>query len=150
MARKLSSRVKRTFGIFSGVVLAGMGGMTGAVIRVSGAVSNQYAMDVGSLVYDNAYSRINLESNGEVRRELGGNWQLKVNGGGKYDLGNKTVAYEPQSASLKVFGGGWQFKEDGSVVKLMKRFLYRKMDLSNFLTGSIFWLETTFMTQAEK
>ena len=118
MARKLSSRVKKSFGIFSGVVLAGMGGMTGAVIRVSGAVSDQYAMEVGSLVYDNAYSRINLESTGEVRRELDGNWHLKVDGGEKYDLGNKTVAYEPQSDSLKVFGGGWQFKEDGTVVKL--------------------------------
>ena len=118
MARKLSSKVKRTFGIFSGVVLAGMGGMTGAVVRVSGAVSDQYAMEVGSLVYDNAYSRINLESTGEVRRELDGNWHLKVTGGDKYDLGNKTVAYEPQNDSLKVFGGGWQFKEDGTVVKL--------------------------------
>ena len=118
MARKLSSKVKKSFGIFSGVVLAGMGGMGGAVVRAAGTVSDQYAMEIGSLVYDNAYSRINLEGNGEVRRELNGNWNLKVDGGEKYDLGKKTVAYEPQSGSLKVFGGGWQFKEDGTVVKL--------------------------------
>jgi len=110
--------VKKSFGIFSGVVLAGMGGMGGAVVRAAGTVSDQYAMEIGSLVYDNAYSRINLEGNGEVRRELNGNWNLKVDGGEKYDLGKKTVAYEPQSGSLKVFGGGWQFKEDGTVVKL--------------------------------
>ena len=118
MARKLSSKVKKSFGIFSGVVLAGMGGMGGAVVRAAGTVSDQYAMEIGSLVYDNAYSRINLEGNGEVHRELNGNWNLKVDGGEKYDLGKKTVAYEPQSGSLKVFGGGWQFKEDGTVVKL--------------------------------
>ena len=118
MARKLSSKVKKSFGIFSGVVLAGMGGMGGAVVRAAGTVSDQYAMEIGSLVYDNAYSRINLEGNGEVQRELNGNWNLKVDGGEKYDLGKKTVAYEPQSGSLKVFGGGWQFKEDGTVVKL--------------------------------
>ena len=118
MARKLSSKVKKSFGIFSGVVLAGMGGMGGAVVRAAGTVSDQYAMEIGSLVYDNAYSRINLEGNGEVHRELNGNWNLKVYGGEKYDLGKKTVAYEPQSGSLKVFGGGWQFKEDGTVVKL--------------------------------
>lgn len=118
MARKLSSKVKKSFGIFSGVVLAGMGGMGGAVVRAAGTVSDQYAMEIGSLVYDNAYSRINLEGNGEVHRELNGNWNLKVDGGEKYDLGTKTVAYEPQSGSLKVFGGGWQFKEDGTVVKL--------------------------------
>ena len=110
--------MKKSFGIFSGVVLAGMGGMGGAVVRAAGTVSDQYAMEIGSLVYDNAYSRINLEGNGEVRRELNGNWNLKVDGGEKYDLGKKTVAYEPQSGSLKVFGGGWQFKEDGTVVKL--------------------------------
>ncbi len=118
MARKLSSKVKKSFGIFSGIVLAGMGGMGGAVLHVSGAVSDQYAMDVGSLVYDNAYSMINLESTGEVHRELSGDWCLKIDGGEKYNLGNKTVAYEPQNDSLKVFGGGWQFKEDGTVVKL--------------------------------
>lgn len=110
--------MKKSFGIFSGVVLAGMGGMGGAVVRAAGTVSDQYAMEIGSLVYDNAYSRINLEGNGEVHRELNGNWNLKVDGGEKYDLGKKTVAYEPQSGSLKVFGGGWQFKEDGTVVKL--------------------------------
>ena len=110
--------MKKSFGIFSGVVLAGMGGMGGAVVRAAGTVSDQYAMEIGSLVYDNAYSRINLEGNGEVQRELNGNWNLKVDGGEKYDLGKKTVAYEPQSGSLKVFGGGWQFKEDGTVVKL--------------------------------
>lgn len=110
--------MKKSFGIFSGVVLAGMGGMGGAVVRAAGTVSDQYAMEIGSLVYDNAYRRINLEGNGEVRRELNGNWNLKVDGGEKYDLGKKTVAYEPQSGSLKVFGGGWQFKEDGTVVKL--------------------------------
>ena len=118
MARKLSSKVKKSFGIFSGVVLAGMGGMGGAVVRAAGTVSDQYAREIGSLVYDNAYSRINLEGNGEVHRELNGNWNLKVDGGEKYDLGKKTVAYELQSGSLKVFGGGWQFKEDGTVVKL--------------------------------
>ena len=118
MARKLSSKVKKSFGIFSGVVLAGMGGMGGAVVRAAGTVSDQYAMEIGSLVYDNAYSRINLEGNGEVHRELNGIWNLKVDGGEKFDLGKKTVAYEPQSWSPKVFGGGWQFKEDGTVVKL--------------------------------
>lgn len=91
----------------------------GAVVRrwpAPSAISMPWRS--GSLVYDNAYSRINLEGNGEVHRELNGNWNLKVDGGEKYDLGKKTVAYEPQSGSLKVFGGGWQFKEDGTVVKL--------------------------------
>ena len=44
MARKLSSKVKKSFGIFSGVVLAGMGGMGGAVVRAAGTVSDQYAI----------------------------------------------------------------------------------------------------------
>ena len=46
MARKLSSKVKKSFGIFSGVVLAGMGGMGGAVVRAAGTVSDQYAMEI--------------------------------------------------------------------------------------------------------
>ena len=50
MARKLSSKVKKSFGIFSGVVLAGMGGMGGAVVRAAGTVSDQYAMEIGSPV----------------------------------------------------------------------------------------------------
>lgn len=118
MARGLNSGVIHSFAAFTAMVLLGAGGLGTAVVSAAGATKEEYELEAGSLVYDNAYTRVDLANSARVRQGYDGSYSLRTVDGTSYDLGTKTVAYEPQTSSLKVFGGGYFFREDGTVEKL--------------------------------
>ena len=102
--------------IFSSLVTGTMGMFGTYAYQVSGAQREYYPVTEQCVVYDMSANLIPMTSQGTVKRDWSGEWELKLEDGSTFDLGENAVVYD--GGVVKVFGGGYRVKEDKAVERL--------------------------------
>lgn len=145
MARKFNKKARRSFVIFSVTVLAAVGAFSAAVVSVAQSRTEEYSIGPGSVVYDNQFEPVAFEEAGRIYRGWDKNYRLVDEQNQEFNLGRQTVAYEPDIGVLTVWGGGYRFRQDGTVDMLSNRYqvadlsesgFYKLSDRKYLLTGT--------------
>lgn len=128
MARKFNKKAKHSFAIFCGTVLTAVGVFAMGIVSVAQSRAEEFTVSPGSVVYDNQFERIEFGETGQIYRGWDKNYRLVADESREYNLGKQTVVYEPSSGALTIWGGGYRFRQDGTVDCLDSR--YQISDLS--------------------
>lgn len=115
--RKLNGMARRSIWGFGVVTVIAAGLVLGSAVRVIAAQEESYETPAGSYVFDNTYTCLETEQEGFIKRSWNSEYILESNGK-EYALGARTVGYAPASNEVKIYGGGYLFKEDGTVSTL--------------------------------
>ncbi len=145
MKRALTGKAKRSFAVFAAAVTTAVAGFSVGVVSAANTQAEKYAVPAGGTVYDNSYAKIEIGSEGKIYRSWNKGYNLVDDNKKEYALGRQTVAYDPGSKSLTVYGGGYRFYPDGTVERLDSRYeitdlaepaFYKLTDRKYLMTGS--------------
>ena len=114
--RKLSIRTRRALGIFSALVITGMGGFGSYAYQNASSQREAYPVTVACVAYDTAANLIPMTADGSVRRGWDGAWDMKLDDGSSYDLGEHNAYFD--GGVLSVLGGGYKVLGDNNVERL--------------------------------
>ena len=118
MARKFNRKAKRMFGIFCGTVLGSMGIFAFGIVNVAQAQTEEYTLSPGEIVYDNQFELVSYGDSGKIVRGWDKTYTLVDSRNKEHNLGRQTVVYEPSTQTLTIWGGGYRFRQDGTVDRL--------------------------------
>ena len=118
MARKFDRKAKRMFGIFCGTVLGSIGIFAFGIVNVAQAQTEEYTLSPGEIVYDNQFELVSYGDSGKIVRGWDKNYSLVDSKNKEHNLGRQTVVYEPSTQTLTIWGGGYRFRQDGTVDRL--------------------------------
>lgn len=104
-----------TFGLFAGVALLAVIGMSLFVFRTVAMGSQAYPVELGTVFYDVDDSYVKTEAPGTAQRRWDGTWSVGLETGESYDLGKHGVLYAAGSDELALLGDAWLVREDASV-----------------------------------
>jgi hypothetical protein len=144
--RKLNKKAIISFNIFGLLVLLNIGMFALAVVKVAAASGVTYAVAADSVIFDKNNIPITTTANGEISKKWDGNFHLKLEKQGDFNLGKSTAAYETMSSKLKIYGDGYQVFYDGSVNRisketqitdLSKTAFYKLADRKYLITGPL-------------
>lgn len=132
MARKLNRKAKRSFAIFSVSVLASVGMFSTAVVITTRAQAERFALTSGTVVYDNEFRQVDFGQEGRLYRDWDKSYKLIDEHKKEYNLGRQTVVYEPATGTLSIYGGGYRFNSNGSVIQMESRYQMNDLSESGF------------------
>lgn len=132
MARKLNRKAKRSFAIFTVSVLASVGMFSTAVVTTTRAQAERFALTAGTVVYDNEFRQVDFGQEGRLYRDWDKTYRLIDENKKEYNLGRQTVVYEPANSTLSIYGGGYRFNGDGTVVQLESKYQVNDLSESGF------------------
>lgn len=132
MARKLNRKAKRSFAIFTVSVLASVGMFSTAVVTTTRAQAERFALTAGTVVYDNEFRQVDFGQEGRLYRDWDKTYKLIDENKKEYNLGRQTVVYEPANSTLSIYGGGYRFNGDGTVVQLESKYQVNDLSESGF------------------
>lgn len=132
MARKLNRKAKRSFAIFTVSVLTSVGMFSAAVVTTTRAQAERFALTAGTVVYDNEFRQVDFGQEGRLYRDWDKSYKLIDKNKKEYNLGRQTVVYEPATSILSIYGGGYRFNSDGSVVQLESKYQVNDLSESGF------------------
>ena len=114
--RKLNLHARRAITLFSGLVIMMMGGFGYYAAQVTRSQTADYPIGMECVAYDTAANLIPMTAEGVVKNHWNGSWEVKLNDGANYDLGETGVVYD--EGVLKVFGGGYRIRGNNDVERL--------------------------------
>lgn len=133
---KLSKKNRIAFNTFSIVVVVIIAVLTIFTIKAVSSKREVFTVSSGTLVYDKNNYPMKTTSSGEITKKWTGDYYLRLNNKEEYCLGTRSISYNESSASLKLYGGGYQVFGDGSIKELGS-----EVTINDFGTASIFKLD---------
>ncbi len=114
--RKLNRRARRAVTLFSALVLLILTGFGMSVRYAMGSQPASYQVAADCVAYDVSANRIPMTAAGLAVKAWSGQWQLRLDDGASYDLGQNAVLYD--GGKLQLLGGGYQILDGSSVTRL--------------------------------
>ncbi len=114
--RKLNRKARRAMSVFSLLVVGSLAGFGLGVRHVMAARPAAYPVAAASVVYDTGANLVSMTAPGSVSRGWNGQWELTLEDGAGYELGENNVLFH--NGVVQVLGGGYRVLEDSSVERL--------------------------------
>ncbi|MFI3171987.1 MAG: hypothetical protein R3Y58_06445 [Eubacteriales bacterium] len=125
--RKINKMAKSFLGIFSGVILLTVAGISYLAFDTVANRPGDSVIAAGSVIYNNVNTPIELSSDGVLSQELStGQYYLSMSDGERIALGTNTIAYT--SEGIQVFGGGYAIDATGNVSSVEDGNVYSNYD----------------------
>lgn len=119
--RRLTAGNKKVFTLFTIIIIGIIALLILCLTLILKIPKEEYIIEDGNFLYDENYNPIILESDGLIEKKWTGSYYLMDNGTGEeYELGSHSVAYQPNSKTINLYGNMYRVYMDGAVSKLSK------------------------------
>lgn len=119
--RKLSSGNKKSFVLFSIIIIGIIAILIGILSLVLKIPKEEYIIEGDNFLYDEDYNPIQLEQEAIIQKKWTGKYYLKNSvKDEEYNLGKQCIAYQEHTKTLNLYGDMYRIYTDGTVENITK------------------------------